>query len=456
MSHSETVVRRAAIALGALQMETYDDGSQVACYGYGKACERPGLALRYYSEALSGLRCLLGETKLRSIDVALTACILLSCFEIFRKDYKAAQVHYTSGLRILKSWKGSQSYATRDYLYVSRTQAMIPCYERALIEHFSLLETQVISFLQSRPGFAQDAVLFEDSVSKVPIPMEFTTLNEAKETFILIMNTTLNLANRAVNRLTFASTEGEPERDETGIFRHRDTYSVSMQFAFVIRTVTSECQLALTQWMQAFDVLYRRTCTTMTSQEAQSTSILHLGYIVLYTLFARDLSHGEMGYDQYIRAFDDAVSHAFVAIRQHHRHSQQQQQQQRSRQHMFSLGLGVLTALYFVAIKCRHRTVRESALYALSLAPLQEGLWNRDSTSKMTRVLVDMEETHRVPGTVGPEGIPAEARIVGINFLLRAEKGESVLVVDRPGGRREEREVKYDGSRGSEVKEETV
>lgn len=454
MSHSETVVRRAAVALGALQMEEYDDGSQIACYGYGKAsAERPGLALRYYSEALSGLRGLLGEAGLRSIDVALTACILLSCIEVCRRDYEAAQVHYTSGLKILKLWKGSRSYATVDCPYAARVQAVIPCYERALIEHFSLLETQVVSFLQSRPGFAQDAVLFEESVSKISIPMEFTTLNEAKETFILIMNTTLNLANRAVNRLTFASTEGEPERDENGIFRHRDTYNASMQFALVIRTVTSECQLALMQWMQAFDVLYRRTCTTMISQEIQSTSILHLGYTVLYTLFARDLSHGEMGYDKYVQTFDDAVSHALVAIRQHHRHSQQQQQQ-RSRQHMFSLGLGVLTALYFVAIKCRHRTVRESALCALSLAPLQEGLWSQDSTSKMTRVLVEMEETHRAPGTVGPEGIPAKARIIGVNFLLRAENGELVLVVDRPGGR-EEREVNYGSSSGSEVKEET-
>lgn len=212
---------------------------------------------------------------MQSIDVALTTCILLSCFEVFRKDYAAAQIHYTSGLEILRSWRGSKTYTTVDYSYASRAQTVIPCYERALVEHFSLLETHIVSFLQSRPGFAQEAVLFEESVSKIAIPMEFTTLNEAKETFILITNTAMDLTNRAKNKLVF-KTEIEPERDENGIFHHRDTYQASMQSATTLRTVTGECQLALTQWMQAFDILYRRTCSNMSSQEIQSTSVLRL------------------------------------------------------------------------------------------------------------------------------------------------------------------------------------
>lgn len=437
MSHGETVVRRAAVALGALQME---DGSNRLAYAMGDH-QSPKLALQYYGEAVSGLRDLLSDTGLRSIDVALTACILLACFEVFRKDYEAAQMHYSSGLKILKLWKGRKSYETVDYPYASRSQAVIPCYERALIEHFSLLETQVVSYLQSRPGFAQDAVLYEESVSNIPIPMEFTTLNEAKETFILVMNTTLNLANRTKDRLVF--TETESERDENGVFRHRETYEASMQFAMVLRTVTGECELALTQWMEAFDALYRRTSSSMSSQDIQSTSVLHLIYTCLYSLFSRDFADGEMGYDQYVQAFDDAVSHALVAIRQHHRHQQKQkQQQEHNRQPMFSLGLGVVTPLHFIATKCRHRAVRESAIHAISMAPLQEGIWGPASAPKTTRVLVDMEEQHRVPGTVGPEGIPREARIIGVNFLLKPEKEEQLLIVDRPGSR-EEKWVNY-------------
>ena len=438
MSHGETVVRRAAVALGSLQME---DGSNRLAYAMGD--QPPKLALQYYGEAVSGLRVLLSDSGLRSIDVGLTACILLACFEVFRKDYEAAQMHYTSGLKILKMWKGSKSYETVDYPYASRSQAVIPCYERALIEHFSLLETQFVSYLQSRPGFAQDAVLYEENVSKIPIPMEFTTLNEAKEIFILVMNTTLNLANRAKDRLVFAETE--PERDENGVFRHRETYEASMKFAMDMRTITGECELALTQWMEAFDALYRRTSSSRSSQDIQSISVLHLIYTCLYSLFARDIADGEMGYDHHVQAFNDAVSHALVAIRQHHRHQQQQQ----NRRPMFSLGLGVVTPLYFIATKCRHRAVRESAIHAMSVAPLQEGIWGPASAPKTTRALVDMEEQHRVPGTVGPEGILREARIIGVNFLLKPEKEEQLLIVDRPGSR-EEKWVNY----GSPLKQE--
>ncbi|BCR88483.1 uncharacterized protein ACHE_41047A [Aspergillus chevalieri] len=140
----------------------------------------------------------------------------------------------------------------------------MPCYERALIEHFSLLETQIVSFLQSRPSFAQDAVLFEERISKIPIRIDFTTLKEAKETFILIMNTAMNLSTRAKNSLVF-NTEDESERDENGLFRYRDTYNASMQFSAIPRTLTEECQLALTQWMHAFDALHRRTRANLCS-----------------------------------------------------------------------------------------------------------------------------------------------------------------------------------------------
>jgi len=79
----------------------------------------------------------------------------------------------------------------------------------------------------------------------------------------------------------------------------------------------------------------------MSVQETVTTSVLWLGCTVLYTLFARDLSKGEMGYDVYFQGFEDAVSHALVAIRRHHRQSQKQQ----NRQLMFSLGLDIMSFL---------------------------------------------------------------------------------------------------------------
>jgi len=179
-------------------------------------------------------------------------------------------------------------------------------------------------------------------------------------------------------------------------------------------------------------------------QETVSTPVLCLGYTVLYTLFACDFSKGKMVYDVYVQDFDNALSHALVAIRHYHRHSSQQL----NRQQMFSLGLGIMSSLYFVAIKCRHCSVRDMALYALSTEPLQEGPWNRDSAFLMTRMLVEMEEKFRIPGTVGPEGIPVEARIIGVNFLLKAEMGELVFVVDRPG-ERVKRFVKYGSELGN-------
>ncbi|KAE8148343.1 hypothetical protein BDV25DRAFT_168531 [Aspergillus avenaceus] len=408
MAHSEGVVRRAAVALGALHV----DG-------------RTEYALQYYGEALTGLRGLLAKSDFQSIDASLTACLLLTCFEVLRKDYEAAKLHYACGLKILKLWRSSQPQGPER---CTQHPQSIPCYEKSLVEHFTLLETQIISFLQSRPNNLLDPVLFEDSVAKIPIPLEFATLNEAKETFAQLLNTSLNLAARATNQLAFAQAESKPNKQ--GIYPHRETYDASVRHGNVLRTVITEFLLGITQWRQAFDSFLGISSSTMTTQQRRATYVLKSLSTVVYILFARDPTKGEMGFDAFQPQFEEATAEALTAVRLHGT-------RQSARPPIFALNLGVLHTLWSIAVKCRHKHTREQVLHAISCAPYREGIWDGATGTVITRAIIDLEESHRIPGTVGPEGITAEWRIIAMNFRFDAAEGKVLLFVDRPGRREE-------------------
>ncbi|KAF7596047.1 hypothetical protein BBP40_003827 [Aspergillus hancockii] len=388
MAHSESVVRRAAVALGALHV----DGLPQVQSGENQ------YALQHYGEALSGLRRLLGEGSLRSMDACLTTCFLLSRFEVLRQNYDAAKMHRSNGLRILKLWKGNHDQLRLETH--SQDPQTIPCYERRLVEHFPLLETQIITFLQSKPSNIQDPVLFEKSELRIPTPLEFPSLNVARETFTQLLNTSMNLTTRATNQLDFARDESKP--DDQRIYPHRETYA-SIEYGNTLRTVISEFLLGITQWNQAFDAYLGVCSNTMTASQLRPTSALKLYSIIMYILFSRYPSLGEMGYDSFLPQFDQAISEP----------------------------------LYYVATKCRHRETHERALYTLLMSPYKEGLFDAAAATHVMRTLVDLEEDHRVPGTVGPEGIPQEIRVIGMNFNFDHDTGKVLLVVDRPGAREE-------------------
>ncbi|KAL2867233.1 Zn(II)2Cys6 transcription factor [Aspergillus lucknowensis] len=467
MVHSEPPARRAAIALGALHVE-------------GASCPH---VLRYYGEALTTLRRLLNqsETSLDSIDVCLTTCLLLSCFEIARKDYTAANIHYSRGLEILRTFSPNlihpqaASPATPDTPSTEPAQPAqyLPCYERSLLAHFSLLETHVISFLDNRPGYHQDPIYVEYDLSQLSIPLQFTSLPEATDSFVRLLHTVQNRAIRTSNHLAFATPDSAPNDD--GTFPHRETYAASMRHGTRLRAVLRESLTGLTAWTHAFDAFLASVSGSVSGvgigsdvpgddlplRHQRVVALLRGHANLLYIRCAREPTLGEMGYDAFLPQYEAAVRELERAVAlawaekaastpltltltpipgtatatatgtspspgstststsaSTPRPRQQQQEGQKQRP-LFSLGLGVLHASYDILAKCRDRGIRERGLAVLSRMPYQEGLWTGANARRAIGRIVEFEEMYRTPGVEGPEGIAREHRIVGVNFLFR-------------------------------------
>ncbi|KAL3451591.1 hypothetical protein BJX65DRAFT_304181 [Aspergillus insuetus] len=420
MVHSEPAVRRAAIALGGLHTEGYSSTQ----------------ALQLYGEALGTLRNALlesGSGSVPNVDVCLTTCLLLSCFEIARKDYTAAQVHYARGLEILKHQ--SQNHGPRAQGHRA---------EEPIQTTFSLLETHIIAFLSNRPspGYTQDhapsafASTYLSPLTSLSfsIPNVFPSLLSAIESFLRIQRAIQSATTQITYQLAFSQSVPVPDVD--GIYPHREAFGASLAFPEELEVLLREGLRLLRMWESAFEGLI----TTLgddgggngrSMQDDRAISLLRGLAAILIIRCSRDPSLGEMGYDIFRESHSAALIHFETAINL--AWTEKQARHETSPAPLFSLGLGVLHALYDLVAKCRDLQIRQRGLDLLARMPFREGLWDGPNAKRVNEAIISFEEMNRLPEIEGPEGIPEEYRTVGVNFVFTP--GRFKIIADSMSGR---------------------
>ncbi|KAL2784919.1 hypothetical protein BJX66DRAFT_74722 [Aspergillus keveii] len=422
MAHSEPAARQAAIALGALHVE-------------GSSSTQ---ALTLYGEALATLRSALlesGSGSVPNVDVCLTTCLLLSCFEIARKDYAAAQVHYARGLDILKHRSQDSGASSEDSLR-----------EEPIQTTFSLLETHIIAFLSNRPspgytldhGYTPSASLCFSlsplTSLSLSIPSVFPSLLSATESFLRIQRTIQSATTQITYQLAFS--QPIPIPDIEGIYPHREAYGASLAFPEGLDVLLREGLRLLQMWESAFEGMI----TTLgddgggngrSIQNERTISLLRGLAAILIIRCSRDPSLGEMGYDIFRESYSTALIHFETAI--DFAWTEKQARHETSPTPLFSLSLGVLHALYDLVAKCRDLQIRQRGLDLLSRMPFREGLWDGQNARRVNEAIISFEEMNRLPGIEGPEGIPEEYRTVGVNFVF--SPGRFKIIADSMSGR---------------------
>ncbi|KAL4876496.1 hypothetical protein BJY04DRAFT_210537 [Aspergillus karnatakaensis] len=414
MAHSEPATRRAIIALGAL----HSDGPSSRH------------VLRYYGEALTALRHLLCQPdSWACVDVCLTTCLLLSIFDIARKEYTAAQIHYTKGVDILHLHNPAAVSPPPQASPFSppNTPREIPCYERSLLSHFSHLETNLLCFLNSRPGYQYRPVVVDYNTSLLAIPHQFCSLDEAMESFIRLLHTVQNRTIRARKRLEL---ESPPFLKE--IYLHPESHTDNTRHSEFLSDILPQSLASLMSWNDAFERCLYSTPDSWTIPHRRIIVLLRGLWTLLYIRCSRDPALGEMSYDgflpqfQYaVAQFSNAVDFAWIEKTQSPRPS--------LRRPLFSLGIGVLSGMYDLLCHCRDSDVRRKGLEILDRMPHQEGLWNGRISRKVIGGIIGVEERDRVSGVVGAEGIEPRKRVVKVDILFHTDKLEVTL--DRDGWR---------------------
>jgi hypothetical protein len=309
---------------------------------------------------------------------------------------------------------------------------------------FSLLETHIIAFLSNRPspGYTTDhapsafAPIYLSPLTSLAlyVPAIFSSLSTATESFLRIQRAIQSATTQITYQLAFS--QPVPIPDVEGIYPHREAYGASLAFPEGLESLLREGLTSLKMWENAFERFFTSLGegnggTGRSIQDERTISLLRGLAAILIIRCSRDPSLGEMGYDIFRESYSTSLIHFENAINsawteKHARHEP-------SSTPLFSLGLGVLHALYDLVAKCRDLHIRQRGLDLLSRMPFREGLWDGQNARRVNEAIISFEETNRIPGIQGPEGIPEEYRTVGVNFVFTP--GRFKILADSMSGR---------------------
>ncbi|KAK4540554.1 hypothetical protein LTR36_009084 [Oleoguttula mirabilis] len=343
VSVAEPVVRHAVIALGALGRRER---------GGAATQQDDHFALLEYSKAMKSLHDKIAEPGQMTPALILTTCILFVVIEIWQGGRRQAKSHLTSGLKIIREVQEDASASA-----ASSRKSLVP-----LIEAFELLDIQISLNTNDRVHLNRAVGLAHST--RLPEDVHFTAVPDA----ICPLNVHMAAMRELVHMVELRAFTPE------GICgnEHRDfEYEQARQL------------VALSSWEEAMDSLFSRLKTSREQQAARQLQLHHLSTKLMVSMC---LSNGqELLWDSFTADFQRMLhlSNTLIEVAQY---------PDDSRFPSFSLNMGVLAPLYFLALKCREPLIRHKALDLLSTCSHQEGVWDGPTLAPSANAIVQLEE----------------------------------------------------------------
>ena len=290
------------------------------------------------------------------------ASILCMIYELLHGRRKELAIHLRHNTHLAETWQADpESEDSEDYKEV-----------RSIILHLNI---QHVIYGQPRLDERDELVLMQ--VPKCDTAIESERIHHARHSLIRIMNQSLRYFSMLDSRSALDGFHAAHVQANL-IARLRHWFEV---FGNKGRHLSGKSSAAFAGWHVVF-VLYE-TC-----------------FILLRVYATRQ----EIAFDQYTERFRRIVSHVESALEQSHRPKIESQ--------IFSLDLGLISALFLTAVKCRDSSVRYQAVKLLKRVPQREVLWDADAVAKASAQVIEFEEKAHS----GPNFIPEERRIRSTKF----------------------------------------
>ncbi|KAK7429078.1 hypothetical protein QQZ08_004293 [Neonectria magnoliae] len=365
ISRRETCVQQMVVALGLLHESFHHDHA-------GPQCNSPALALQkqainQYSEAIRLLNSHISAYGWASLEITLLCSILCVAFEWLRGDYVAARTHLLSSISIMFQWtdKSPQHNATSSSSpsgHMIRTRLRPVCITL-------VLQARIMS-----SSFKLPWNLVLDAQKDI---QPFETLQQARDSLDLLLADTLpdTISSKA-------SGQTSNERVWENIRQ-------------------------LTMWSQHFSTYLSKN--GLEESSSAPLMIMKLWHTTAYMLLTASINDDEISFDDFYLNFTDIVEKTRGLIL--------------SSSMKFSVDIGVVPLLYYVALKCRHPQVRREAISMLTSAPRREAVWDSLGAACVLQEVVEVEE--RGLGEVYTHAdIPSSARDSNKNYAARTQDVE--------------------------------
>lgn len=382
-SHHEESVRYAVVALGALQKTREVSPASSPKIGTDSILKAHNeFAFNIYQKAIVRLRESLESGEI-SPKIALIACILFVCFEIYHGDLMAALAQVLSGVRLLQEWKGSSIDDLSDLDFVSGSGASL---DDQLTQIFAELDIQARTFMRVRqtPFPSTCPMIVEQDTLPSLIPLAYRSLEEARYSFTLLQTRTMRLdALSGYSRWNLLS-------------------------EYQVEQLESHMAL-LNDWADAFaPILYRAQNDTAYASDLRGAQCLHAHWLMAVMVIQSTFYPEETYFDTHIDDFRQIVSDLRPIVEDAHRNKTNSDSSSTPcLAEGFTFEETTVTPLYMTATKCRDRSLRRQAIVLLQKAPRREGIFDSLMAAKIAQFVMSVEEE----GVDEFGFVPEEARV---------------------------------------------
>lgn len=371
VAHHEPAIRNAVIALSSLH-ERWMAGGSLADLSLELET-----ATKYYGKAI---RLVLGSDFLRNdqaVDVALSTCILFTCYDILRGHYQSALSHVRSGVNLFAQMvhEQTESKAAKTFCFAPPS-----LYQ----EVFSRLDTQLVEI--SDASFQVSSALTPSNFDHA-IPTTFHSIDRAAFTFDALVNSLLHLLHRpADDPSTHPDTMAEGQLEEmstrqTELLNHFQRWCFSFQNMIDDRSRAPSSPEELNKWNAG-------------------TPILTVWRNLVSILLQISPTSGEMVWDQFEVNFRQVVSECRKVVELDRQKGDGHDPDPQpctglvvaSRRPTFTMSLGIIQALWMVCVRCRNPVLRRDALAILRACRRREGVWDSNVAALVAERVIQMEE----------------------------------------------------------------
>lgn len=383
VGQEEPVVRNAIIALGTLHEDYQDRAGKYSSQVVQNQDQSFRHACNLYGRALRELNQRLNVPSRTNAKLAIIASILFTCFEVLRRNNMAAVIHYQQGLRELTRQmnlpKGDDSsltvYSTDQQSGSAAPFREIPEDEfDELLRVFARYDIQACTFSKDR------AERLFTNVGQVPrvLPTDLT-LSQVRN----------HLDNLLVSVYQLI-------KSDLRMYRYWKTELVPLEW----RCQRQEAVDVFDAWIEALDGFFQSQASRLRPAEIKSLLGLRLQIKTAVIMLKVSIDCGpESTFDAYRADFEDMVS---------------QVEQMTTALGMaeakplevectpFTMELGIVHPLFFIACKCRDWDLRRRAIAQLKRAG-KEGVWEGPIMAVLGRRIMDLEEVGLFHGQVVPE-----------------------------------------------------
>jgi hypothetical protein len=378
VGQEEPIVRNAIIALGTLH-EDYQD----RCGKYNvQLIDDPSYqhALRLYGGALRDLNQRLKTPSSSDAKLAIIASILFACFEVLRRNNMAAVIHYQMGMReLIRQMNLPQGDETSLTPYS-------PSNAKASFKEIP--QTELDELLRVFARYDIQACSFSKDIAE-PLAAPLRQLPRILPTNLTLSQVRTHLDNLLVSVYQLVKSDARMYR-----YWKRDVVPLEWQAR------RQEVVDIFDAWKEALENFFHTNSIRLTSAEIKSLLGLRLQIQTAVIMLKVCIDAGpESTFDLYKDDFEDMVSHVEKMTAALKIYEQEPLEPELT---PFTMDLGIVHPLFFVACKCRDSGIRERAIAQLRRAG-KEGVWEGPIMAVLAKRIMVLEEEGVSKGDVVPE-----------------------------------------------------